>query len=54
MTMMEIVLALDDDIEKPRVPGGGEKQSREEILQWAETYRNMTPQERLQWARERW
>lgn len=48
MTMPELVLATDDDVEKTRVPGGGVPMSPEEIREYRDKYRALTPRERME------
>jgi hypothetical protein len=50
MTLPEILLACDGDLEKPRPPAGAEPIT----TGYAERFRAMTPAERLERSRRKW
>ena len=52
LTIPEVALALDEDVSKPRAPGGGMPMSYPDKLAWIAQLRAMTPRERLEMARE--
>ncbi len=51
LTLPELLLVLDDDLEKPRPPGGAPVMSHEEVIQRAERWRALSPAQKLQEAR---
>lgn len=50
MTIPEILLALDGDLETPRPPAGSEPVTAD----YGDRWRAMTPQDRLERARRKW
>lgn len=51
MTPAELALALDDDLETPRPPHGGDSMQPHEVEAYARAWRAMTPRDRLERAR---
>lgn len=53
MTLPEMLLALDEDLEKKRPPAGSQPlQSAADKAEYARQWRQMSREERLQQARE--
>lgn len=52
LTETELVLCLDDDLEKPRSADGGLVMSGTDVIDYARRWRSMTVAQRLARARE--
>ena len=52
MTIPEVVLAIDDDVERVRIPGGGVPMDKGQIREHAMKLRALTPRERMELMRE--
>lgn len=48
LTVPELALALDQDIDSRRTPSGGAPKSHEEVLAYAAWWRGLTPRERIE------
>lgn len=52
MTIPEVMLAVDDDVDNPRPPGGGMPMSPKQIKEHALALRDMTLRQRIEATQE--